>query len=38
MERHHDLDDLAGTWNAEEGEEFERAFDAQRQIDRGIWD
>jgi hypothetical protein len=35
---HHDLDALAGTWNAEEAAEFERALAAQRSIDPDVWD
>jgi hypothetical protein len=38
MERQHDLDDLAGTWDAEEVAEFERALAAQRRIDPRVWD
>lgn len=37
-ERHHELDALAGTWSAEESEEFERALAEQRRIDPDVWD
>jgi len=33
--RYHDLDDLIGTW--EEDPEFDRAIEAQRQIDEELW-
>jgi len=36
-ERHHDLDDLAGTWGAEEAAEFERFVQEQRRIDSEVW-
>jgi hypothetical protein len=36
--RHDDLDDLAGTWSSEEGEEFERVLLEQRTIDPELWD
>lgn len=36
--RHDDLDDLAGTWSPEEGEEFERVLAEQRTIDAELWD
>jgi hypothetical protein len=35
--RHNDLDALAGSWSAEEAEEFERALAEQRRIDPDIW-
>lgn len=35
--RHHDLDELAGTWGAEEAAEFDEALAAQRRIDPGVW-
>jgi hypothetical protein len=34
---HCDLDALAGSWSAEEAEEFERALAEQRRIDPDIW-
>ena len=34
--RHNDLDALAGSWSAEEAEEFERALAEQRRIDPDI--
>lgn len=34
---HHDLDDLAGTWSAEEAEEFLRAVADFDQIDAALW-
>jgi hypothetical protein len=33
----HDLDALAGSWSAEDAEEFERALAEQRRIDPDIW-
>ena len=33
--RHHDLDDLIGTWV--EDPEFDRILEAQRQIDEELW-
>jgi hypothetical protein len=33
--KHHDLDDLAGTWVRDEASE--RALDEMRQIDKGMW-
>lgn len=36
--RYHDLDELAGTWSAEDAAEFERALAAQRGIDPDVWD
>jgi hypothetical protein len=35
--RHHDLDELAGTWSAEEAAEFDEALAAQRRIDPDVW-
>jgi hypothetical protein len=35
--RHDDLDALAGTWSAEDAEEFERALAEQRRIEPEIW-
>lgn len=35
--RHHDLDELAGTWSEDEAAAFERALDAQRRVDPEIW-
>jgi hypothetical protein len=35
--RHHDLDELAGTWGAEETAEFDEALAAQRRIDPDVW-
>ncbi len=35
--RHHDLDELAGTWSADEAAEFDEALAAQRRIDPGVW-
>ena len=37
-ERHHDLDDLAGTWSAEEAAVFDGALAAQRRIEPDVWD
>jgi len=36
-QRCHDLDHLAGSWTAEEAEEFDRALDEQRRIDPELW-
>lgn len=36
-EGHHDLDHLAGTWTAEEAEEFASALAAFEQIDEELW-
>jgi hypothetical protein len=35
-ERHHDLDHLAGTWTAEEGEAFARALAPFEQVDEDL--
>ncbi len=35
---HHDLDQLAGTWSAEEARAFDRALEEQRKIDPELWD
>ncbi len=37
QERHHDLDVLAGTWSAEEADEFHRAIADLDQIDPSLW-
>ncbi len=34
---YHDLDHLAGLWAKEEAAEFDKALDAQRGIDEGLW-
>ena len=34
---HHDLDELAGTWSAEEGEAFEAAIAPLEQVDPELW-
>jgi plasmid stability protein len=36
--RHDDLDELAGTWSPQEGDEFERILAQQRRIDPELWD
>lgn len=36
-ERHHDLDDLAGTWSDEEAVEFDRSVVVQRRVDPEVW-
>jgi plasmid stability protein len=36
-ERYRDLDELAGSWTAEDAREFDRALDEQRQIDPELW-
>ena len=35
--RHHDLDELAGTWSREEAAAFNRSLQAQRGIDPDVW-
>jgi len=35
--RHHELDDLAGTWGSEEAAAFDRATAEQRRIDPDVW-
>jgi len=35
--QYHDLDHLAGLWAKEEAAEFDKALDAQRKIDEGLW-
>jgi hypothetical protein len=37
QERYHDLDALAGTWSAEDADEFRRAIADLNQIDPTIW-
>ena len=34
---HHDLDDLSGTWSAQEAAEFEEILVRQRGIDEELW-
>lgn len=34
---HHDLDALAGAWNREEAEEFDRCLAVQRKIEPALW-
>lgn len=34
---YHDLDHFAGLWAREEAAAFDRALDAQRTIDEGLW-
>jgi len=36
-ERFTDLDHLAGTWSAQEAEEFERAIEGLRRVDEEMW-
>jgi hypothetical protein len=36
--RHHDLDDLAGSWSKKEAAEFDRSLAAQRVIDPDLWE
>lgn len=36
-ERYHDLDALAGTWSAEEAEEFQQAVTELNQVDQSLW-
>ncbi len=35
--RYNDLDHLAGLWAREEAAAFDKALDAQRTIDEGLW-
>ena len=35
--RHHDLDDLAGSWSADEAAEFDAALAEQRAVDPEMW-
>jgi hypothetical protein len=35
--KHHDLDKLAGTWNAAEARAFEQATASFSKIDQGLW-
>jgi hypothetical protein len=37
QQRYHDLDALAGTWSAEEAEEFRHAIAEFNQIDPTLW-
>jgi hypothetical protein len=36
-ENHHDLDSLAGTWSAEEADEFLKAIADFEQVDERLW-
>lgn len=36
--RHHELDDLAGVWSAEDARQFDEALADQRRIDPELWD
>jgi hypothetical protein len=35
--RHHDLDDLAGSWSKQEAAEFDKSLADQRTIDLDLW-
>ena len=35
--RHHDLDDLAGTWTEREARDFDQALAEQRRLDPELW-
>ncbi|MGI8784634.1 MAG: hypothetical protein ACR2L2_13400 [Acidobacteriota bacterium] len=35
--RHHDLDQLAGSWSKQEAAAFERSLAAQRVVDEEMW-
>ena len=35
--RHHERDDLAGSWSKKEAAEFEKSLAAQRTIDLDLW-
>lgn len=37
VERHHDLDDLCGSWTEEDAATFDRSLAKQRAIDRTLW-
>ncbi len=37
MQRFHDLDNLAGTWDDDQAVEFDQFLAKQRQIDENIW-
>lgn len=37
LQRHHDLDELAGTWRTVDAEEFQRAIDDMNQCDPTLW-
>lgn len=37
-ERHHELDELAGTWSEEDAAEFDDAVAELRRIDPEVWD
>ena len=37
LETHHDLDSLAGTWSAEEADEFLKAIADFEQMDEKLW-
>jgi hypothetical protein len=34
---YHDLDDLAGVWNKQEADAFDKALTRQRSIDKDLW-
>jgi hypothetical protein len=34
---YHDLDDLAGVWNKQEADAFDKALARQRSIDKDLW-
>ena len=34
---HHDLDKLAGTWNAKDAQEFQKAVSAFEKIEEALW-
>lgn len=36
--RHHELDDLAGSWSEQQAREFDQALAEQRQIEPELWD
>jgi hypothetical protein len=37
LQRYHDLDTLAGTWSAEEADEFRQAITDLNEIDPALW-
>lgn len=37
MVEHHDLDDLAGTWSAQDERDFQRATKAFAEVDPDLW-
>lgn len=38
LDRHGDLDDLAGSWTDEDAREFDRVLAEQRRVDAEMWE